>query len=197
MSAPVPEVSPLRLTAIEDFASKVLATYYPHHRTYPAAFPVVEFFEHVLPEHWPHLQTGTAELDNGAEGMAYPSGLILVCPKTYAGAVRGEGRDRFTMAHESFHGIQHTRQLKTRLADLGSVPLFRRGVNIKPFRDPEWQANCFASAILMPADAVCALANSLASPLLLVGEMVKTFKVSNSAATVRLKVLRNNLQRSV
>jgi Zn-dependent peptidase ImmA (M78 family) len=73
------------------------------------------------------------------------------------------------------------------LSDTGELVVYRRQI-VKPYRDPEWQANTFSSALLMPAQMVRLLA-SKEHRLLLPGTMTEEFGVSFQAAEVRLKVL--------
>lgn len=73
---------------------------------------------------------------------------ILIRPEIYDRAIAGHGRDRMTLAHELGHFLLHTEiRLGRRVGD-GPVDAFR---------DPEWQAKCFAGELLIsrrhyPAD---------------------------------------------
>jgi hypothetical protein len=65
---------------------------------------------------------------------------ILVRPEIYERAVGGHGRDRMTIAHELGHFLLHSEiRLGRRIAD----------GPIEAFRDPEWQAKCFAGELLI------------------------------------------------
>ncbi len=75
----------------------------------------------------------------------------------------------------------------------GSIlsPIFAGGVG--PFcadyhRDPEWQANDFAGAILMPKPMVLEAIYRKPNP---VEEIVQTFHTSRTSAEVRLNQVRN------
>jgi hypothetical protein len=65
---------------------------------------------------------------------------ILVRPEIYDRAVMGMGRDRMTIAHELGHLLLHS-----------ELRLMRRmsAAPIEAFRDPEWQAKCFAGELLI------------------------------------------------
>ncbi len=69
---------------------------------------------------------------------------IRIKESVYLGAVRGNGRDRMTIAHEIAHyftlcfcGFTFQRNFKG-----GEVPAYC---------SPEWQAKCFAAELLIPA----------------------------------------------
>jgi len=84
-------------------------------------------------------------------GLTNPAAkTIKIREDVYDGACEGRGRDRFTIAHELGHYIMH---------DEVTVGLARLGDNetIKPYRDPEWQANAFAGELLIPHDKVIGL----------------------------------------
>lgn len=87
-------------------------------------------------------------------------------------------RQRYTIAHELGHFCLH-RHLKQRFED----KIFFRGVEANK---PEWQANDFASAILMPEDRFREMVRSGASK---VEVLAKEFKVSTLALRIRAKNL--------
>lgn len=87
-------------------------------------------------------------------------------------------RQRYTIAHELGHFCLH-RHLKTRFED---QIFFRGGKSSKP----EWQANDFASAILMPEDE---FRKKVRSGVKKVEELAKEFKVSTLALRIRAKNL--------
>ena len=70
---------------------------------------------------------------------------IRIRESVYLGAHRGNGRDRFTLAHELGHAIL-----------LGGADCkYSRSQGIIPaYRDPEWQANTLASYLLMPRQLI-------------------------------------------
>lgn len=78
-----------------------------------------------------------------AEGYTEPDGkFIWLREDVYYGAWAGEGRHRFTAAHELSHWAIHT-----------NIPLARAmpGQKLPAYRLSEPQANQFASELLMPA----------------------------------------------
>lgn len=75
------------------------------------------------------------------------TGHIRIKKSVYDGACNGEGRDRMTIAHEIGHyftlcfcGFRLERNFS--------------GEKIPSFRDPEWQAKCFAGELMVPAHRV-------------------------------------------
>lgn len=85
----------------------------------------------------------------GKYAAYYPnSNLLRIREGVYLGACAGNGRDRFTIAHELGHLFLH-RDVELTLARSGPWEK-----EIPPYRDPEWQANTFASEFLIPHDMV-------------------------------------------
>lgn len=66
---------------------------------------------------------------------------IRIRESVYLGASRNNGRDRFTLAHELGHFILHRSQ---------EYKFARVDHHVPTYQDPEWQANTFASMLLMP-----------------------------------------------
>lgn len=67
--------------------------------------------------------------------------LLQIRESVYIGGCEGNARDRFTMAHELGHYCLHRSQ---------DYQLARSNAYVPSYRDPEWQANTFASELLMP-----------------------------------------------
>lgn len=186
MESYVPAVAPQSRRDIERCATEVISRFYPELLRKPGPFPVLDFFDHVIREDY-GLDPGVEPLSDGVEGMTWPDGRVLVSEETYRGAADDSGRPRFTVVHECFHGIKHRAQIRRALVDAGELVLYRRH-DIKPFLDPEWQANMFAGAVLMPEVMVRVLAGRC-HRLALPGAMTSVFNVSLQAAEVRLKKL--------
>lgn len=91
------------------------------------------------------------------------------------------------IVNEAYHGLQHRHQIKNLLIDTGKLVLYRRS-QLVPTEDPEWQANVFASCILMPTRTVQMVANEAHGKL--IEDMMWLFGVSKTAAKVRLSQLR-------
>lgn len=99
---------------------------------------------------------------------------IHIKESVYEGACNGEGKDRMTIAHEIGHYLT--------LCFFGFK--FERnfgGVEIPAFRDPEWQAKCFAGELMVPAHLVKGMS---------VTEIAKQCGVSYDAACVQYRHLK-------
>ncbi len=101
------------------------------------------------------------------------TGHIRIKESVYEGACNGEGRDRMTIAHEIGHYFT--------LCFCG-FKLERNFGSRKPpaFRDPEWQAKCFAGELMIPAHLIGGLNKE---------EIVEQCGVSFDAACVQYKHL--------
>lgn len=76
-----------------------------------------------------------------AYGLTKPDGGIVLTESTYTGAAEGNGRDRFTLAHEIGHRILHCHQM-------GMAR--KAGGDVAVYRNSEWQANEFGGDLLAP-----------------------------------------------
>lgn len=90
-------------------------------------------------------------LPYGEEGRYNPrDNAIILSVDTYEGLFIDYPRSRFTLAHELGHAILHGRFLKEALEGRMPQRTYKR-TDLKPYFDPEWQANRFAGGFLMPA----------------------------------------------
>lgn len=94
---------------------------------------------------------------------------IRIRESVYEGAVQNNGRDRFTLAHELGHFVLHGSE-EYRYA--------RSGTEIPAYQDPEWQANTFASMLLMPRNMIKDMG---------VDEVAQRCATSHQAAAIALK----------
>lgn len=112
------------------------------------------------------------ELD--AHARAYPENhMIRIRESVYEGARNGKGRDRFTIMHEIFHFIWHDRT---------EISLARNIETVKVYENPEWQADVFAGAFLMPSRLIKGKT---------VNQVMQQCGVSQSAAKCQLKIANN------
>lgn len=138
--------------------------------------PVIDILEKVLDNqlNFVRLEIGEDRDMSGAEGLTDPNGeFIIIHEDVYDAAVKGDGRARFTVAHEIGHLFLHT-----------GIPL-ARAVNdgsIKAFLMSEPQANQFAAEFLMP--------RHLMPRDISRSEICTKFGVSDEAARNRIKFLR-------
>ena len=110
-------------------------------------FPITELLD-VLAEIFDNFSyeiVGNNELPFGTHADTNTTtGHIRIKESVYEGACRGSGRDRMTIAHEIGHfftlcicGFKLERNFTKK--------------TIEPYRDPEWQAKCFAGELLVAA----------------------------------------------
>ena len=140
--------------------------------------PVIELIERVLDQRLGLLrfEVGSHDEMGRAEGYTCPNGeFIMLREDVYLGVWAGEGRARFTTAHELGHWAMHT-----------NIPLARarHGDGTPAFRLAEPQANQFAAEFLMPKSFICALDDE--------DDLVERFGVSWEAARNRLRYLHKN-----
>lgn len=113
-------------------------------------FPIEAFIEVILPEIYPGFSydyVSPNEMAFGTYAYFNPyENIMSIREDVYIRACQGEGRDRFTLAHESGHCILNRADMILCRNDVNRTP--------KPYENPEWQANEFASAILMPRDLI-------------------------------------------
>jgi antitoxin HicB len=131
------------------------------------------------------------------EGVSEHAGdmLILRLPeRTRSEAASGDGRCRFTLAHEVAHIALHHQDLQQHrgcaFRDI-LAPIDKLPPGIPIFQSPEWQANVWAAAFLMPTAAVRRYLARLSET----GEeftregFAANFQVSRQAASIRLEKL--------
>lgn len=96
------------------------------------------------------------------------SNTMLIRESVYNGACNGNGRDRFTLAHELGHFVIH-RNVDYTFA--------RSEEKVESYQDPEWQANTFASMLLIPRDQIAGHT---------IDEVAEKYQVSKTAARIAL-----------
>ena len=108
-------------------------------------------------------------------GETYPSkNLIRIREDVYLRAAAGEGRDRLTIAHEAGHLFLHE-------DDCIALCRLAPSEKLKPYEDPEWQANAFGGELL---------ASSYLIKGMTIMEVSEKCGVSVSAAKVQLRSLK-------
>ncbi len=139
-------------------------------------FPVVQFLENILPILIPDFQveySTVAEMGN-LHGETYPSrNLIRIREDIYLGAVAGKGRDRLTIAHEIGRLFLHE-------DDAIALCRLEPGQKLKPYEDPEWQANAFGGELLASSYLIKGMSET---------EVQTRCGVSAAAAHCQLKAL--------
>lgn len=140
--------------------------------------PVIEIIERVLDQRLGLLnfEVGSLKEMGRAEGYTCPKGeFIMLREDVYEGVWAGEGRARFTTAHELGHWAMHT-----------NIPLARarKGDGTPAFRLAEPQANQFAAEFLMPECFIDTWDEE--------DDLIERFGVSWEAARNRLRYLHKN-----
>lgn len=116
-------------------------------------FPVVQFAEMILGEtdsSYNFIVCEDNELPDKYACYNLKNNTMTVRNSVYELACEDDGRSRFTFAHEIGHYFLHREGVA--LARVSS------GIEIKTYMDPEWQANTFASELLMPNKLIQGLA---------------------------------------
>lgn len=111
-----------------------------------ALCPVIDMVEYVLPALDPKFNyeiVDDAELGMDQANYNPNTHIMKIRNSVYNNACNGNGRDRFTIAHEIGHFFLHSEVdlALSRIENHSAVPAYRNS---------EWQANAFASAFLMP-----------------------------------------------
>ena len=112
-------------------------------------------------------------------------------------AMRGDGRARFTFAHEIGHVILHHKQLEKYQGSMYRDTLCTASERLKEgqriYEHPEWQANAYAGALLVPTHGARRLVRYIrdhkTDPEVTATDVADTFKVSYQMANIRLSQL--------
>lgn len=135
------EVPPLSKAEIAGISGKLRSQF----GLQEGCFPLLQFLELIIPkieEEYIFEVCSTQEMGSNY-GLTIPDQKILKLREdVYEGLTQDNGRDRFTAAHELGHYILHR-----------DIPAkFHRHTNekIPAYRCSEWQANTFASQLLLP-----------------------------------------------
>ncbi len=111
------------------------------------------------------------------EAESFPDkNLIKIRSDVYDGLFVDDGRSRFTVCHEFGHMAMHGELSLNRKKTVKDTPCFK---------DSEWQADTFASFMLMPTELMKKLIMDGANSA---SEVVDAFCVSNAAAEARLRI---------
>lgn len=108
-------------------------------------FPVIPFVEKALLEIDPQFNYEYLTKNQMLDKYAYYDNRknnMVIREDVYDAACDGDGRSRFTIAHEIGHYFLHRDGVK--LCRMASDE------KVVAYIDPEWQANTFASELLMP-----------------------------------------------
>jgi len=189
MAKHVPRVNGLSYARIESISLGILTRHSPRTLLGEQAFDVAKFIDGPLEDEF-QVEFAVQDLGPAVEGKLENRTLILDTP-VYEGLNRGHARHRFTAAHEVGHAVLHAGQIAAMQDSAkGTVALFRPH-DIPAYENPEWQANAFASSILMPFSGVQNIIRRsawLGVPFAAMA-IAPVFKVSREAAEIRIKNL--------
>lgn len=186
----VPEVVPLSRRRIEHLALQLVQSRSPNTLSAHDPFPVHQVCEFHL-EALCGVSFAVDRLPSGTEGR-FEGGELIINEDVYDALLRNDPRARFTLAHELAHCMLHKEQLDVlNSRKRGIVQLHRRGM-LAPYRDPEWQADTYAGAVLMPAQVVKEIYDSIPDILRPAAPRYVADKLSVSlrAAEVRISILK-------
>lgn len=139
-------------------------------------FDVVRFIEYYLHEIFPDFYLEIVPIHKMpfkyAEAIPETK-CIKIREDVYDGAVNGNPRDRFTLAHEIGHLWLHRP---------GRITLARstKKEEIPAYKCPEWQANTFAGELLVPPSGTTDMN---------VENVIEKFGVSYQVASIQMKQL--------
>ncbi|MGC4032429.1 MAG: ImmA/IrrE family metallo-endopeptidase [Tepidisphaeraceae bacterium] len=186
----VPAAPPLAAKSISKLADSLLMRHAPRTLQGNGAFDVLSYVEfHLLKEHETDCRV-TDQLPPGTWAETRLS-LMILSEGTYLEAADDQAFARFTIAHEIGHVVLHRDLMMKHFqsSQQGTqCPLFSRG-ELEPYCDPEWQANEFAAALLMPQAGMISLRQRISNREVFIGVVVETFKVSYTAASYRVDKL--------
>ncbi len=131
-------VAPRSGVALTELADVVRAAFTPPDQV---MFPVMDVLDRGLVKHFPEYDLLVLEesVMGAFEGLVFAGDNNLhLRNDVYEAACTGDGRARFTACHELAHYLLHRTVAMARVRD--DEPIYV---------DAEWQANCFAGALLM------------------------------------------------
>ncbi len=179
----VPIVTPMSWKKVDSETVELIRTFYPELLNNAKSFPVNDFMEFKLSKlGW---DWEIAELSPKSEAeVNFDEKVLRVSEETYNGLYEQPekgNRHRFTIMHEIGHICLHSRCFSRLQHKKRSDVVMHRRSEIKPYEDPECQANVFASCILMPTSHIINMLNDGKDFM----DFSKIFKVSLEAAKYR------------
>jgi transcriptional regulator with XRE-family HTH domain len=138
------------------------------------------------------LEVDDGLTEEGVTGIEGKELVVRVRADVWDRAVAGEGRHRFTVAHELAHALLHHEELRQAegcaFRDAVCTATEKLASGIRIYESPEWQANSWASSFLMPSEAVRRYLERIqdAREEFRLDAFAANFQVSPQAARVRL-----------
>ena len=182
----VPKVPPMRGVEIDEKARVSAIQCFGHPQNLIQPYALINFVESGGLRKCFGLEYGVKYLPSGEEAKFIPDQkLILFSEQMYSDLYEDMPRSRFTFAHELGHAILHGSVLQTALSGRTPCKTYKRST-LRAFEDPEWQANRFAGAFLMPSPQLRQLLREGKQ----VWQIAEYFRVSLSAAETRINKLK-------
>lgn len=195
MSVYTVEAPPTSKMDLERIGERVLEVVAPGLLAFPGATDVGSLIDRDLARLYPEWSLSVEpQTPSNVEAYSDFAGKkVVVSEEMYERLLNDETRERFTGAHEFSHVVLHRTMMSGVMMNFkpSEKHLFRKEKSQVPaYKDPEWQANYLASVILMPRVHVLKIIETKRHSLNIIHEMMNVFKVSYSAAQVRLKNVR-------
>ena len=179
-----PEMPPMSWASVESVARDTLATVFKNEHDFFSQGAMLRLFEGGLREPL-GIGYGVEKLPFGEDAYYnFDTDEIILAPHTYEGLRYDDGRARFTVAHEIGHRVLHREPMRSVGRGNSRATRLKR-TEILPYRDPECQANRFASEFLMPTPFVKPFVEQGAGPT----QVAAKFKTSWSAASIKCSEL--------
>lgn len=187
------KVNPRSKSDLETIAFEIRKRLDPENLTLTSPMNVEKLVGIKMPQWFGWEPDFVETLPFGVEGYTDPQTMsVVVRGTTIEAARKGDPRSRFTVIHEFCHVVLHRKELTERLITLtlSGDRLYRQHRSqLKPYEDPEWQANFLAAALLMPKASVEKIRKASENNEEAAARIAASFQVSLSAARIRLEKL--------
>lgn len=182
----LPLATPRSKATLEAHSLSFIERLYPEVLVAPQPVPVADFLEIKIPQNLP-VAFDIATLPYPTEAVTTPDSgdfeaRVIFDPRIYDNLMDGNGRARFTAAHEAAHALYHRNEIRAALPHGAHRGLYRK-TDIPYYKNPEWQADKFAATFLMPEPAVRVAVQQFGPN---VRTLARTFQVSEMAMEFRL-----------
>lgn len=186
-------VSPESRESLEHAAVEILVDFDPEMLKRPKALDVERLVDTYMSRKYEWDLDVQEQLPPNIEAYTDPKTKSVVLPAETHQGLGTDGRARFTATHEFVHVAKHGKQLRMRMMafDEKSDHAYRKTKEeLKPYVNPEWQANYMAGALLMPAGPAMKIYRDCGwNKEIAIKKMMAMYLVSYSAAKTRVDYL--------